>query len=84
MDGELNFGMPGGSGDYDDEGDDSEKRNAIPNASRRQRATPELERFHLGTSHVDRYEVEDGDDADVDEEEEASQADDVSMQNVED
>jgi hypothetical protein len=37
-----------------------------------------------GPSDVDRYEGENGDDADVDEEEEASQADDGSMQNVED
>jgi len=39
-------------------------------------------RFDLGTGNVDRYEDEDGKDAD--EEEEALQADDVSTQNVED
>jgi hypothetical protein len=48
----------------------------------------ELQRFDLVTSDVDGYVGEDGDnaDADVDEEEEqnASQADDGSMQNVED
>jgi len=38
----------------------------------------------LGPSDVDGYEGEDGDDADADEENEASQADDGSMQNVED
>jgi hypothetical protein len=38
----------------------------------------EFERFDLGTSHVDGYEGKDGDDADVDGEEEASQADDES------
>jgi len=38
----------------------------------------------LGPSDLDGYEGKDGDDADVDEEEEASQADDGSTQNVED
>jgi hypothetical protein len=38
----------------------------------------------LEPSDVDRYEGEDGDNADADEEEVASQADDGSMQNVED
>ena len=41
-------------------------------------------RTDLGPSDVDGYEGEDGDDADVYEEEEASQADDGSTQNVED
>jgi hypothetical protein len=41
-------------------------------------------RTDLGPSVVDRYEGEDGDDVDADEEEEASQADDGSTQNVED
>ena len=80
-DDELHFGMPGGSGDFEDEGDESD---AIPTASRRRRAATELERFDLGTSDVDGYEGEDGDDADADEEQEASQADDGSTQNVED
>jgi len=80
-DDELHFGMPGGSGDFEDEGDESD---AIPTASRRRRAATELERFDLGTSDVDGYEGEDGDDADADEEEEASQAEDGSTQNVED
>jgi hypothetical protein len=38
----------------------------------------------MGPSDVDVYEGEDGDDVDADEEEEASQADDGSTQNVED
>jgi hypothetical protein len=80
-DDELHFGMPGGSGDFEDEGDESD---AIPTASRRRRAATELVRFDLGTCDVDGYEGEDGDDADADEEEEASQADDGSTQNVED
>jgi hypothetical protein len=41
-------------------------------------------RTDLGTSDVNGYECEDGDDVDADEEEEASQADDGSTQNVED
>jgi len=83
-DDELHFGMPGGCGDYEDEGDECDVRNAIPTASRRQWPVTELERFDLGTSDVDGYEGEDGDDAYVDDEEEASQADDGSTQNVED
>jgi len=46
--------------------------------------TTELDRFDLGTSNVDGYEGEDGDDEDADAEEETSQADNGSMQNVED
>jgi len=80
-DGELHFEMPGGSGDFEDECDET---NAIPTASWRRRAATELERFGLGTSDVDGYEGKDGDDADADEEEEASQAEDGSMRNVED
>jgi len=68
-DDELHFRMPGGSGDFEDEGD---KSDAIPTASRRRRAATELERFDLGTSDVDGYEGEDGDDPDADEEEEPS------------
>jgi hypothetical protein len=78
---ELHFGMPRGSGDFEDEGDESD---AIPTASRRRWAATELERFDLGTSEVNGYDGEDGDDADTDEEEEASQAEDGSTQNVED
>jgi hypothetical protein len=77
-DDELHFGMPGGSGNFEDEGDECD---AIPTASWRRRAATELERFVLGTSDVDGCEGEDGDDAD--EEKEASQADDGSTQNVE-
>jgi hypothetical protein len=43
-----------------------------------------LWRTVLGPIDVDRYEGEDGDDADADEKEEASQAKNGSMQNVED
>ena len=44
----------------------------------------DLERFHLGTSDVDMYEREHGDDGYADEEQEASQADDGSTQTIED
>jgi hypothetical protein len=85
-DDKLHFGMPGGSGDYQDDGDESHHRNAIPTTSWRRRPATELERFDLGTSDVDGYEGEDDDDADedVDEEEESSQVDDGSTQNVQD
>jgi hypothetical protein len=73
--------MPGGSEDFEDEGDTSD---AIPTASRRRRAATELERFDLGTKHVDGNEGKDGDGAAANEEEQASQADDGSTQNVED
>jgi hypothetical protein len=45
---------------------------------------PRMWRTDLGPCDVDRYEGEDGDDADVDEPEEALQPDDGSTQNVED
>jgi len=80
-DDELHFGMPGGSGNYEDELDESD---AIPTASRQLQAATELKRFGLATSDVGGYEGKDGDDADADEEEEASQADNASTQNVED
>jgi len=84
-DDELQFGMPGGSGDYEDEGDESDEHNAIRTASRRRRPASVLKRFDLGTSDVYGFEGKDGDDADADadEEEEASQADNGSTQNVE-
>jgi len=80
-DDELHFGLPGGSGDYDDEGDEWDNRDAIPTASRQRRPATELESFDLGTSNVDAYEGEDGNnaDGDADEEDEASKADDGSM-----
>jgi len=80
-DDELHFGMPGCSGDFDDQSDESD---AIPTASRRRRASAGLERFDLGTIADDGYEGKDGDDADVDEEKEASQGEDGSTHNVDD
>jgi len=80
MDDELHFRMPGSSNDYDDEGDEIDESDAIPTASWQRRAAFELERFQLGTSDVDGYEGDD--DAVVDAEEEASQADDGSTPNL--
>jgi hypothetical protein len=71
-DNKLHFGVPGGSGDYEDEGGECEVHDAIPTTSRRLQPVTDSERFDLGTSDVDRYEGEDGDDADTDEEEEVS------------
>jgi len=82
-DDELHFRMPVSSDNYDNEGDKIDENNDIPTASRRQQAAAELERFDLGTSDIDRYEADDGDDADADEEEDTSQADDGSTQNLE-
>jgi hypothetical protein len=84
MDDELHFVMPGGSRDYEDQGEESDYGDAIPTAGRQHQPVAKLVKFDLGTSDVDGYEGEDGDDADEDEEEEASQANDRSMQNVED
>jgi hypothetical protein len=85
MDDEHHSRMPGGSGDYGDESDESHDRDAISTASRRRRPATELEMFDLGTRDFDGYVGEDGDDADVDanEEEESSHVDDGSTQNVE-
>jgi hypothetical protein len=85
-DDELHFRMLGGSGDYEDEGDESDDCDAIPTTSWRRRPATELERFDLGTSDVDQYEGENGDDADADadEEEESPQVENGSTQNVQD
>jgi len=83
-DDELDVGMPEGSGEYNDEGYESDVRDAIPTASRRRRPPTELHRFDLLSSDVDGYEGEDGDDAFAEGDEEASQADEGSTQNVED
>jgi hypothetical protein len=80
-DDELHFMMPGDSGDYGDEADESDKWDAIPTASQRRPAATALERFDLGTSDVNRYDGVDGNDPGV--EEEVSEPDDASTQNVE-
>jgi hypothetical protein len=75
--------MPWCHRDNEDEGDESHDRDAIPIISRLHRPPSGLERLDLGTSYVDGYEGEDGNDGDVAEEEDALQADDGSTQNVE-
>jgi hypothetical protein len=44
----VHFGMPGGSGDYDNEGDESDEHDAIRTASRRQQPGTELRKVSLG------------------------------------
>jgi len=85
-DDKLHFWVPGGRRDYYDEGDESDKCDDNPTGSRRQQPATKLGRFDLGTTDVDGYEREDGDDADAEvyEEEDASQANDGSTQNVQD
>ena len=83
-DAELGFGWPGCSEHYNDRGGKIEESDDIPNTSQRQQATTELEGFTLGTSDINRYQGNDGNDADVNQEDEASQADDGSTQNLAD
>ncbi|KAF8539100.1 hypothetical protein BDD12DRAFT_883295 [Trichophaea hybrida] len=54
------FGMPEGSGDNDDECDESDQRDTTPTASQQRWPMTEHDRFDLGTSDVDRYEGGDG------------------------
>jgi len=84
MDDKLHVEMPGGSGDSENIGDKSDECDAIPTASRQRQAMTELTRFDLWTSNLERYMGDDGNEADADEEEEAFEANDVSMHNVED
>jgi len=84
IDDKLHFGLPVGSGEYEDEGDKSDKRVAIPTASQRWWAMTELVRFDQGTSAGDGYEGNHGDNAAEHEEEEASQADNQSTRNLDD
>ena len=76
--------MPGGTGDYEDAGDESDECESIPTASTGRQPTTEHDRFDLGTSDVDGYEGDDGNDADADQEEDASVADDETTPNVKD
>jgi hypothetical protein len=78
-DDQPDFGIPGGRGCFEDEGDESD---VIPTASWHRWAKTALERFDMGTSDVDWYQGDDGNDAN--EEAEALPADDGSTQNVED
>jgi hypothetical protein len=83
-DDELHDRIPGGWKDYDNPGDEIDESDAIPTTSRQRRAASDLESFDLGTSHVDRYEGNDGDNVQVDEVEEASHPDDGLPQTLED
>jgi len=81
---ELHFVTPGGCKDHDDERKEIDERDAIPTASRQyRRAATELLRFDLETSDVNGYEGDDDDYAYADEGEEVPQADDGSMQTLE-
>jgi len=82
MDDEYHLGVPGGSVDYEDEGDKSDQHRTIPTSSLRQWAATELERCDQGTDDVDDYEGDDGDDVVADDEEQASQADNGSTHDV--
>ena len=81
----LYIGMPVGREDYEDGGDESNQRDAVPTTSWRRRPATELERFDHRTRNVDSNEGEDGPDADanVDEQQDTSHANGGSMQNVE-
>jgi hypothetical protein len=73
-DNELHFGISGGSGDYEDEGVDNVKRNAISNASWQRWPVTELKKSDLGTSDFDGDQGKHGEDADADEMEAATEA----------
>jgi hypothetical protein len=77
-------GMPGGSRNYEDQGDESDKHHVIPTACQGCQTMTEPQNIDLGFSHVDRFDGDNGDNADAQEEGEASQADDGSTHNVED
>jgi hypothetical protein len=80
-DDKLHFGMPGCSGDYEAEGDESDDRDRMATMRMRMRrekhCKPIMDQRRiwstdLGPSDIAGYEGEDGDDVDADEEEEAS------------
>jgi hypothetical protein len=72
----LHFEMTVGWEQYDHHCDKIEDSEAIPSDSGRRWATIELNRVVPGTSDVDRYESDDGDNVDTYLEDEASQGDD--------
>ena len=80
----LHFGIPVCSEDYDHKCDEIDESDAIPTARRGLCGTTQLGRFNLGTSDVDGYEGDDGNNADADEEAEPSQDDDGLTQTLED
>jgi hypothetical protein len=82
----VHFGIPWGSGDSEVEGDESNNHEVIPTVSWQQRPSTALGSFVLGTRDVNRSEGADCDNVDAagDGLGEPSQADDGSMQHVED
>jgi hypothetical protein len=84
MDDELHLGMPRGSANYEDDGEQRDEHDIISAASWGRFPTTDLSRFDWDNSDIDGYDSEDGDNADADEQEEGQQADDGSTQNVED
>jgi len=58
--------MPGGSGDYEADGDDRDERDIIPTPSQGPRPATEFERCDQGTRDVGGYEGEDGNNGDPD------------------
>jgi hypothetical protein len=66
----------GCQGDYQDQGDESDTCDPISTASWRQQPATALERFDLEPSDIEKHQGQDGNDADADEEEEASPAND--------
>jgi hypothetical protein len=84
MDDKLHVLMARGSGDYENENNESDKYNAIPTAIRRSRAATDLKTLDLGTSNVHRYMGTDGDNVHLNKEEQESQANDGSTENLDD
>ena len=83
MNDELDIGMPGGRGDYNDGVDESDAHDAITTASWQRQAETELASCDLGTSDDEGYEGEDGDYVGAYEDEEASHSHYGSLQNAE-
>jgi hypothetical protein len=82
--GKLHFGMERGCEEYNNEGYKIVKSDAIPTTSWWWMAATEHKRFNLGTGDQDWYEGDNGDNADGNQEEDASQADDGLMQTSQD
>jgi len=84
MDNEQHFRMPGDSGDCEDEGDDRNKRIAIPTTCWRRQPITKLNSIDQYTGTIDGYESDNGDNAEANEEEDLLQVDDRSTQNSKD
>jgi hypothetical protein len=84
MDAELHFRMPGYIGNYEDESDKSHMPDAILTVNWQRQAATNLKWFGQGICDLNRYGSEDGNNENADEKEEQLQANDGSVQNVED